>query len=305
MTDAIAVGRRPAPAASPSDLFRRGAAEGRRAAAVVDERWLVVPGGPTGAVKVRVVRPAGVRGPLPVVLYLHGGGRVFGDAHTRCRLLRELAVGARAAVLFPEFDRSPEARQPVAVAAEQGWTVARWAVTEGRAMALDPGRIAVAGDSTGGNLAAALALMAKKRGGVRLRRQVLLCPVTDPAHDTPSYRGFATGYFLRRDAARWFWDQYTSDLARRAGATASPLRASIDQLTGLPPALIVTAQADVLRAEGEAYAAKLRAAGVPVTAVRLPGSIHDLATPSAPAARDAVALAGRALREALHERRAG
>ncbi|MFE2812782.1 alpha/beta hydrolase [Streptomyces nigra] len=269
--------------AQPPYLFDLGPEAGRKAVDEVqsaevaepdvDEEWLTVAGGPTGEVRVRIVRPAGATGTLPVIVYLHGAGWVFGNAHTHDRLVRELAVGAGAAVVFPEYDLSPEARYPVAV--EQNHAVARWVVAEGAGHGLDAGRIAVAGDSVGGNMAAALTLMAKQRGDVPLVAQVLFYPVTDASFDTESYHRFAEGYFLRRDAMQWFWDQYTTDAAERAQITASPLRATVEQLTGLPPALVVTAEADVLRDEGEAYANKLRQAGVPVTAVRYQGAIHD------------------------------
>lgn len=269
--------------ANPPYLFDLGPVEGRKvvdevqsgdsAKRDVDDEWVTVPGGPTGEVRARIVRPAGAEGVLPVILYIHGAGWVFGNAHTHDRLVRELAVGARAAVVFPEYDLSPEARYPVAV--EQNYAVARWIVAEGAQHRLDAARIAVAGDSVGGNMSAALTLMAKERGDVPLVQQVLFYPVTDAAFHTGSYRQFAEGYFLRRDAMRWFWDQYTTSERERAQITASPLRASVDQLAGLPPALVITAEADVLRDEGEAYANKLREAGVPVTAVRYQGVIHD------------------------------
>ncbi|MEU3185065.1 alpha/beta hydrolase [Streptomyces sp. NPDC006923] len=269
--------------ANPPYLFDLGPAKGREAVnevqsgpvdvrAVTDE-WLTVQGGPTGSVRVRVVRPAGATGTLPVILYIHGAGWVFGNAHTHDRLVRELAVGANAAVVFPEYDLSPEARYPVAV--EQSYAVARWIGTDGTAQGLDASRLAVAGDSVGGNMTAALTLLAKERGDVRFVQQVLFYPVTDASFDTGSYEQFAEGYFLRRDAMRWFWDQYTTDPAQRAEITASPLRATTEQLTGLPPALVITGEADVLRDEGEAYANKLREAGVPVIAVRYQGIIHD------------------------------
>ncbi|MYW20118.1 alpha/beta hydrolase fold domain-containing protein, partial [Streptomyces sp. SID2955] len=261
-----------------------------------------VPGGPTGSVRTRVVKPAGATGTLPVVLYIHGAGWVFGNAHTHDRLVRELAVGAGAAVVFPEYDLSPEARYPVAV--EQNYAVARWVAEQGAGKGLDGSRLAVAGDSVGGNMTAALTLMAKERGGPALVQQVLFYPVTDADFDTPSYHQFATGYFLRRDGMRWFWDQYTTDEAERAQITASPLRATTEQLTGLPPALVVTAEADVLRDEGEAYANKLREAEVPVTAVRFQGIIHDFvmldALRGTHAAQAAIDLAVRTLRTALH-----
>ncbi|MEV4160030.1 alpha/beta hydrolase [Nonomuraea dietziae] len=267
----------------------------------VDEEWVTITGGPTEEVRARVVRPAGSTGDLPVIIYIHGAGWVFGNAHTHDRLVRELAVGAGAAVVFPEYDLSPEHRYPVAI--EQNWAVAQWIVAEGAARGLDATRVAVAGDSVGGNMAAALTLMAKQRGGVALRQQVLFYPVTDASFDTGSYQQFAEGYFLRRDGMQWFWDQYTTDEAHRAEITASPLRATTEELTGLPPALVITAEADVLRDEGEAYANKLRAAGVPVTAVRYQGIIHDFVMLNAlretQAAGSAIELAVGTLRNAL------
>jgi acetyl esterase len=298
--------------ANPPFLFDLPLAEGRKAVdevqsgeiakPAVDEEWVTVTGGPTGSVRARIVRPAGAGGALPVVLYIHGAGWVFGNAHTHDRLVRELAVGAGAAVVFPEYDLSPEVRYPVAI--EQNFAVARWIVEEGASKGLDATRIAVAGDSVGGNMAAALTLMAKERGGVPLVQQVLFYPVTDASFDTGSYHQFATGYFLRRDGMQWFWDQYTTDEGERAQITASPLRATTGQLTGLPPALVITGEADVLRDEGEAYANKLRAAGVPVTAVRYQGIIHDFvmlnALRSTYAAEAAITLAVGTLRDALH-----
>ncbi|MFD8009786.1 alpha/beta hydrolase [Streptomyces sp. NPDC058955] len=298
--------------AKPPFLFQIPPAEGRAAVdevqsgeivkPEVDEEWVTVPGGPTGSVRARIVRPAGTAGTvLPVIVYIHGAGWVFGNAHTHDRLVRELAVGAQAAVVFPEYDLSPEHRYPVAI--EQNWTVARWVVTDGAAKDLDPARIAVAGDSVGGNMSIALTLTAKERGGLPLLQQVLFYPVTDAAFDTGSYEQFAEGYFLRRDGMQWFWDQYTTDENERGQITASPLRATTEQLTGLPPALVITAEADVLRDEGEAYANKLRAAGVPVTAVRYQGIIHDFVMLNALretfAADAAIELATTTLRRAL------
>ncbi|WP_406010345.1 alpha/beta hydrolase [Streptomyces sp. NBC_00637] len=298
--------------ANPPYLFDLPPAEGRKAVdevqsgeihkPAVDEEWITVSGGPTGSVRARIVKPAGAEGTLPVILYIHGAGWVFGNAHTHDRLVRELAVGAGAAVVFPEYDLSPEARYPVAI--EQNFAVARWIVEEGASKGLDGGRLAVAGDSVGGNMAAALTLMAKERGGVPLVQQVLFYPVTDASFDTGSYHQFAEGYFLRRDGMQWFWDQYTTDEAERAQITASPLRATVEQLQDLPPALVITGEADVLRDEGEAYANKLRAAGVPVTAVRFQGIIHDFVMLNALrptyAAEAAVTLAVGTLRDALH-----
>jgi acetyl esterase len=267
----------------------------------VEDRWVTVPA-IDGDVRVRIVRPPDTAGALPVVLYMHGGGWVLGNADTHDRLVRELAVGARAAVVFVEYDRSPEARYPVAI--EQGYATAQWIVREGAANGLDPHRIAVAGDSVGGNMTAALTLIAVDRGDVRFVHQSLYYPVTDAAMDTDSYEQFAEGYHLTAKAMEWFWDAYAPDVERRSEPYASPLRAGDDWLAGVPPALVIVDEADVLRDEGEAYAARLRAAGVAVTTVRYDGITHDfmMLNPlsGTRATRAAVAQAISVLREALH-----
>jgi acetyl esterase len=269
--------------ANPPFLFQQPVEESRRAVDSVqdtpiwkpdvEEKWITVDGGGAGSVPLRIVKPKGSTGPLPVVVYTHGAGWVFGDAHTHDRLVRDLAVGTGSAVVFPEYTRSPEARYPVAN--EQSYAAARWVTQHGADEGLDGSRIAIAGDSVGGNMAIALTLMAKERQDVAFRGQVLFYPVTDAAFDDGSYEDFADGYWLTRDAMKWYWDQYTDGVEEREQITVSPLRASIEQLQDLPPALIINAECDVLRDEGEAYAAKLRAAGVPVTAVRYGGIIHD------------------------------
>lgn len=268
----------------------------------VDTEDLKVPGGPTGEVSLRLVRPRGAKSPLSVILYIHGAGWVFGNAHTHDRLVRVLATGADAAVVFPNYSLSPEAKYPTAI--EQCYAVAKWVASKGGEQGLDGTRLAIAGDSVGGNMTAAVTLMAKQRGGPGFVHQVLFYPVTDASFDTESYRQFATGYFLRKDAMQWFWDQYTTDPKQRTEVTASPLRATSEQLAGLPPALVITAEADVLRDEGEAYANKLRDAGVPVTAVRFQGIIHDFvmlhALAHTRAAEAALLLATQTLRAALH-----
>ncbi|HEY0474515.1 MAG TPA: alpha/beta hydrolase [Kribbella sp.] len=293
--------------AVPPFLFQLPPADGRKAVdevqttdypkPAVDEEWITAADG----TRARIVRPAGSTGALPVVLYIHGAGWVFGDAHTHDRLVRELAVGAGAAVVFPEYDLSPEARYPHAL--EQNYAVARWIVASGKDHDLDTDRLAIAGDSVGGNMAAAVTLLAKERGDVTFRQQVLFYPVTDASFDTASYNEFATGYFLQREGMKWFWDQYTTDEAERNQITASPLRASLEQLAGLPTALVITGEADVLRDEGEAYATKLREAGVAVTAVRFGGIIHDFvmldALRDTHAAEAAINLAVGTLRTAL------
>jgi acetyl esterase/lipase len=269
--------------ADPPYLFDLGPVEGRK---TVDEvqsgdvekpdveiKDITIPGGPSGAVSVRILRPRGAQGQLPVILYTHGAGWVFGNSHTHDRLIRELAAGTGAAVLFPNYSLSPEARYPTAI--EEIYAVLEWVAEHGVQQDLDGTRVAVAGDSVGGNMTAAVTLMAKQRSGPHLRAQVLFYPVTDASFDTGSYDEFAEGHFLRRDAMQWFWDQYTTDAEERAEITASPLRATTTDLAGLPKALVITGEADVLRDEGEAYARKLREAGVDVTATRYQGIIHD------------------------------
>jgi len=254
---------------------------------------------PRGKVSVRLIRPRNATASLAAVLYIHGGGWVFGNHDTHDRLIRALAAEAQAAVVFPIYSLSPEARYPTAI--EECYAVLKWLATSGAAIGLDPRRLAVAGDSVGGNMAAAVTLMSKERGGPPIRLQLLFYPVTDAAFDTGSYLQFAEGYHLRRDAMMWFWDQYTANPGERAEITASPLRASLEQLRHLPPALVITAEADVLRDEGEAYANRLRAAGVRVTGVRFQGTIHDFvmlnALAGSAAAQQALALATGWLRE--------
>ncbi len=266
----------------------------------VDERWINVPA-PGGDVRVRVLRPPGATGTLPVILYMHGGGWVLGNADTHDRLVRELVIGTGAALAFVEYDRSPEARFPVAI--EQGYAVAQHIMREGAAHGLDPARMAVAGDSVGGCMTAALTLMAEGRGDVRFVHQSMYYPVTDAAMDTASYEQFAEGYYLSAKAMAWFWDAYAPDVETRRDAYASPMRASDQQLAGLPPALVIVDECDVLRDEGEAYAARLRANGVDVTTVRYDGAIHDfmMLNPlsATRAARAAIAQAIATLREAL------
>jgi len=280
----------------------------------VDEKWITVPA-EVGDVRVRIVKPLGTNSResqestagrhsaagrpdllpdllptgspagspnespdgsqplLPTILYVHGGGWILGNAGTHDRLVRELAVGVGAAVVFVEYTRSPEAQYPVAI--EQAYATARWITREGAAEGLDPARLAVVGDSVGGNMTAALAILAKQRGDVRFVHQSLYYPVTDAGQDTGSYREFADGPHLTAKAMAWFWDAYLPDLGRRDEITASPLRATAEDLAGLPEAFLVVDENDVLRDEGEAYARHLIAAGVPTTTVRYNGTIHD------------------------------
>ena len=236
----------------------------------VSQKTIQVDGKP---LDLTIVRPAGVKGTLPVFMFFHGGGWVLGDFPTHERLVRDLVVGSGAVAVFVNYTPSPEAHYPVAI--NQAYGATQWVAEHGKEINVDGKRLAVAGNSVGGNMAAVVSLMAKDKGTPAIKFQLLLWPVTDANFDTGSYNQFAEGHFLTRNMMKWFWDNYTTDANQRAQIYASPLRATTDQLKGLPPALIQTAGADVLRDEGEAYARKLDQAGVPVTAVRYNGMIHD------------------------------
>ncbi|MEE4101646.1 alpha/beta hydrolase [Pseudomonas viridiflava] len=236
----------------------------------VSEKTIKVDG---QSISLNIVRPAGVKGTLPVFMFFHGGGWVLGDFQTHERLVRDLVAGSGAVAVFVNYTPSPEAHYPTAI--NQAYAATRWVAEHGKEINVDGKRLAVAGNSVGGNMAAVVALMAKEKGTPALRYQVLLWPVTDANFNTASYEQYAEGHFLTRNMMKWFWDNYTTDAAQRNEIYASPLRATTEQLKGLPPALVQTASADVLRDEGEAYARKLDQAGVPVTAVRYNGMIHD------------------------------
>jgi acetyl esterase len=260
----------------------------------VQEKWITVPAG-VGDVRVRIVRPVGAEEDLPVILYVHGGGWILGGAHTHDRLVRELAVGVDAAVVFVEYDRSPEARYPVAI--EQTYATARWITEHSAGEGLDAERLAVAGDSVGGNMTAALTILAKQRGDVRFVHQSLYYPVTDAGQDTDSYRQFADGPHLTAKAMAWFWDAYLPEKDTRDEITASPLRATVEELTGLPDAFLVVDENDVLRDEGEAYGRKLTEAGVRTTSARYNGTLHDFMMLN-PVRRTAASTA--AIEQAIH-----
>src|SRR3989338_7913549 len=260
---------------------------------------LTIPCCPKGQVGIRIVRPKSDPKILPGVVYFHGGGWVVGDKETHDRFARKISAGTGAAVVLVDYQRSPEARWPIAV--EEAYAAVRYISENATAFELDASKLAVAGDSSGGNLAAVVALLAKERGGPLIRAQVLFYPVTDACFDTPSYQQFAEGYMLSRETMKWFWDQYLPDPEARKQPTASPFRASHEELRGLPPAMVITAEFDVLRDEGEAYARKLVEAGVEVEAKRYPGTIHEFAnlyaTAGTAAAQKAVKLAVEYLRK--------
>lgn len=260
-----------------------------------------IPVGPTGETRLRIYRPQGAKKNLPVVMYFHGGGWILGDVNTHDRLVREIADGAQAAVVFVDYDRAPESRYPTQI--EAAYAATQYVAEHAREFGVDAARLAIAGDSVGGNMVAAVSLMAKERKGPAIGFQVMFYPVTDANFETGTYKEFAEGPWLTREAMKWFWNAYLPDEAQRKDPLASPLRASVDELRGLPPALIITDENDVLRDEGEAYAGKLAEAGVQVTAVRQLGIIHDFVMlnglSETPAARGAITLATSMLRQAL------
>jgi acetyl esterase len=240
----------------------------------VDEAWITVPA-EVGDVRVLLIKPRGVDGRLPVVLYMHGGGWIFGSASSHGRLAAELAVASRAAVAFIEYTLAPEAKYPVQI--EQCYGVARWVTEQGDTHGLDSSRIAVAGDSAGGNMATVLCLMAKQRGDVKFVQQSMYYPMTDALtnQDSESYRLFKDGPYGDAKTMEWFWSTYLPEEELRSKSTVSPLRATLDELRGLPPALVIVDENDVIRDQGEAYATKLREADVPTASVRFNGTMHD------------------------------
>ncbi|MEV6026358.1 alpha/beta hydrolase [Streptomyces sp. NPDC052036] len=239
----------------------------------VDAVFRVASVGPSGLLGFWTVRPAGATGPLPTLLYLHGGRWTLGDAQTHAGLISGLVTGAGVCAVVPEYSRTPEARYPVAL--EECYALLAWAVSQADELGLDIRRLAVAGDCAGATLAAAVTMLAKSRSGPRISAQLLYYPLTDSRCGSPSQRQFATGYLLTRRALRTYWARYVADPALWAEPTVSPQRARTEDLVGLPPALVVTAEADVARDEGEQYARNLCAAGVEASAVRFLGTVHD------------------------------
>jgi len=264
----------------------------------VSQKTIQVDGKP---LELTIVRPAGVKGTLPVFMFFHGGGWVLGDFPTHERLVRDLVVWSGAAAVFVNYTPSPEAHYPVAI--NQAYAATKWVAEHGKEINVDGKRLAVAGNSVGGNMAAVVSLMAKDKGTPAIKFQLLLWPVTDANFETASYNQYAEGHFLSKNMMKWFWDNYTTDAKQRGEIYASPLRATTDQLKGLPPALIQTAGADVLRDEGEAYGRKLDEAGVAVTSVRYNGMIHDFGllnvVSQVPEVRSAMLQASQELKEHL------
>jgi len=254
---------------------------------------------PQGAIPLRVYRPAGLPDAtsLPAYVYFHGGGWVIGDLETHDVLCRQLTAASGASVISVDYRLAPEHKFPAA--ADDAWAATRWIVAHAAELGLDAGRLAVGGDSAGGNLAAVVALMARDAGGPAIRQQVLIYPVVDVMRETRSYADFAEGYMLTRDSMRWFVAHYLRSKDDAGDWRVSPLRAP--SLAGLPPALIVTAGFDLLRDEGEMYAGRLRDAGVTVDYVCYGGMVHGFAGMGKliDTAQRAVSLIGDTLRQAL------
>jgi len=305
LTESIAKG--PPLSGVPLEQARR-AVEAAQSAPIpmpdVDESWVTVPSA-FGDFQVRIVRPPGSTGSLPAIVYLHGGGWILGSWITHDLLTRRLATGANAAVVFIEYSRAPETKYPIQL--EQCYAAADWIVEQGAGGGFDSTRIAVAGDSAGGNMATVLTLMAKQRGSVQFVHQSLFYPMTDAdPEDSESLRRFKDGPYGSAEGLAWFWDSYLTGAQSRSDILVSPLRATLADLEGLPPALVIVDENDVLRDQGEAYADKLRDAGVPTTSVRFNGTIHDFmrlnALRDSESTRAAISLATAALRRAFDTR---
>jgi acetyl esterase len=258
------------------------------------------PVGPLGSVNVRIVRPQNATAPLPVVMYFHGGGWMLGGKDTHDRLIREIAVGAHAAVVFVDYRRTPDVIYPVPN--EEAYAATQYVVANARSLNVDAARLAVAGDSAGGNMAAVVALLAKDRNGPKISHQLLFYPVTDDISQNASYQAYGNGPWLTTNAMHFFLDAHYPKAVRN-DLLAFPLKASVEQLKGLPSATVIVAENDLLRDEGEAYARKLDAAGVTVTSTRYNGVIHDFVmlngVADSPATRAAIAQGNAALRQAF------
>jgi acetyl esterase/lipase len=254
-------------------------------------------------VEIHIIKPVGGKPNAPVFIFVHGGGWVLGDYPTHRRLVRDLVVESGAVAVFPDYTPSPEAKYPTAI--NQIYAATKWVAANGNEIGVNGNNLAIVGNSVGGNMAASVALMAKENSGPKIKLQVLLWPVTDANFETASYNQLGEGRFLTKNMMIWFWDNYLPVIEKRKEIYASPLQSTLEQLKGLPPALIQTAENDVLRDEGEAYASKLDEAGVPVALTRQKGLIHDygLLNPLAelPAVKTALLHAAASIKNALKD----
>jgi acetyl esterase/lipase len=224
-------------------------------------------------IDLNVVRPEGAKGPLPVFIFIHGGGWVLGDYPTHKRMVRDLVVLTGFTGVFVNYTRTPDARYPRAI--NEIFAATKWVAEHGAEVGADGKNMAVVGNSVGGNMTAVTALKAKEAGGLNIKLQIMMWPIVDANFETESYKQFGEKRFLTTPLMKWMYDLYTTDPQQRKEIYASPLQATVEQLKGLPPVLIQVAESDILRDEGEAYGRKLDAAGVEVTTVRYNGMIHD------------------------------
>ncbi|QKQ73431.1 steryl acetyl hydrolase [Nostoc sp. TCL240-02] len=225
------------------------------------------------SITLNIVRPESVKGTLPVFIFIHGGGWVLGDYPTHKRMVRDLVVLSGFAAVFVNYTRTPDAQYPQAV--NEIYAATKWVAEHGEEINVDGKNLAVVGNSVGGNMTAVTTLMAKAKGGPQIKLQILMWPIVDASFETDSYQQFGEKRFLTTSLMKWMYDLYTTDLEKRKEIYASPLQATVEQLKGLPPALIQVAESDILRDGGEAYGRKLDEAGVKVTTVRYNGMIHD------------------------------
>ena len=224
-------------------------------------------------ITLNIVRPEGVKGTLPVFIFIHGGGWVLGDYPTHKRMVRDLVVLSGFAAVFVNYTRTPDAQYPQAI--NEIYAATKWVAEHGEEIEVDGKNLAVVGNSVGGNMTAVTALQAKAKGGPHIKLQIMMWPIVDASFETESYHQFGEKRFLTTPLMKWMYDMYIADPEKRQDIYASPLQATVEQLQGLPPALIQVAESDILRDGGEAYGRKLDEAGVPVTTVRYNGMIHD------------------------------
>jgi len=224
-------------------------------------------------IKLDIVRPAGIKGVLPVFIFIHGGGWVLGDFPTHERMVRDLVVLSGCAGVFINYTRTPDTKFPTAI--NEIYAATKWVAENGKEIQVDGSKLAVVGNSVGGNMTAVTTLKAKAENGPKIKLQIMMWPIVDADFETESYKLYGEQRFLTVPTMKWMYDMYIADPEKRKDIYASPLRASVEQLKGLPPALIQVAENDILRDEGEAYGRKLEEAGVAATTVRYNGVIHD------------------------------